>query len=106
MGCCVRGCTIESEAQLPAVTSPRREARGKGAEGTNTLAGAGPQVVLAVVALRAEAPAAPSCVGDCGGDGGVTVNELLTCVTIGLESTPPGSLRGLRCECRRRGHGR
>jgi hypothetical protein len=33
-------------------------------------------------------PSVPTCVGDCGGDGVVTVDELLTMVNIALGDTP------------------
>ena len=43
-------------------------------------------------------PTAGSCVGDCNGDGTVTIDELITLVTVGLgaplASCPPGDRNG------------
>ena len=43
---------------------------------------------LLVVVLFGRADA--QCVGDCSGDGEVTINEIITCVNIGLGLRPPG----------------
>ena len=38
-------------------------------------------------------PAAAACIGDCSGNGEVTVNELVTMVNIALETAPPSQCR-------------
>jgi len=38
-------------------------------------------------------PAAAACVGDCSGNGEVTVNELVTMVNIALETAPVSQCR-------------
>ncbi len=45
-----------------------------------------PIAALAIAALAA--PAGAQCVGDCNGDGSVTINELITGVNIALGSSP------------------
>jgi hypothetical protein len=40
------------------------------------------------VSVLLNAPAATQCVGDCNGDGAVTVNELVLMVNVALESAP------------------
>lgn len=49
--------------------------------------------VLAVAGLHAGAPAraATHCAGDCGGDGAVTINELIALVNVALGSSPVDS---------------
>jgi hypothetical protein len=56
------------------------------------------------VLVNTGTPPTPSCVGDCNGDGEVTINELITGVNIALGATPVSQLPGDRCERRRRGH--
>jgi len=48
-------------------------------------------VLLASIGPSAAVAAAPSCVGDCGGDNRVTVDELVTGVNIALDNLPVSS---------------
>jgi hypothetical protein len=49
--------------------------------------------VLVLVPLLCPDPIGAACVGDCNGDGDVTVNELVSMVNIALETTPVSQCR-------------
>ena len=56
--------------------------------------GASPGVTLAVVGSEEETPAA-GCLGDCDGNGQVSVDELVEGVAIALERADPAQCRAL-----------
>ena len=67
----------------PTASATRTSSATATASGTPT-----PESTATPPATASHTPAAPACIGDCNGDGEVTVNELITGVNIALGNSP------------------
>jgi hypothetical protein len=57
-------------------------------------------LALVAAARHAFAQTAGACVGDCNGDGMVTINELIIAVAIDLGTAPSSACPAIDCDCR------